>query len=121
MRNAFTIPSVFIALLAAGAIMTGGGGCAGGRTFLPAAEELAAGGALSSGVDALRRGRSVYVTECAACHRLFGPAEYSPEQWRGIVRRMAIRASIGDDQAGDLLAYLSSASRAANLESMKNR
>jgi hypothetical protein len=52
------------------------------------------------------------VTECATCHRLFLPAEYTPEQWGGIVKRMATRASLSGDQAADLLLYLSSASRA---------
>jgi hypothetical protein len=52
------------------------------------------------------------VTECATCHRLFLPAEYTPEQWGGIVKRMAARASLSGDQAADLLLYLSSASRA---------
>ncbi|MBI5420579.1 MAG: hypothetical protein HZA60_10855 [Deltaproteobacteria bacterium] len=94
-------------------IALAGPGCAGPRTSVPTAEELSAAGALSRAmdVDAMRRGRAIFVTECAACHRLYLPAEYPPEEWRGIVKRMAVRASLGGDQAADLLLYLSAASR----------
>ncbi len=106
--------TMILALLAATGTVGGLSGCAAGKASIPTAEELLAAGAPSKGADpaALRRGRAVFVTECAACHRLFLPAEYSPEQWRGIVKRMAGRASLGGDQAADLLLYLSSASRA---------
>ncbi|MGE5699849.1 MAG: hypothetical protein ACM31N_07280 [Deltaproteobacteria bacterium] len=87
--------------------------CAAGKASIPTADELRASGALPAGtdLDALRRGRAIMVTECAACHRLFLPHEYSPEQWRGIVKRMAARASLGGDQAADLELYLSVAGR----------
>ncbi|HEY7587033.1 MAG TPA: hypothetical protein VH866_11050 [Candidatus Deferrimicrobiaceae bacterium] len=87
--------------------------CAAGKASIPTADEMRASGAIPAGtdLDALRRGRAIMVTECATCHRLFLPAEYPPEQWRGIVKRMAARASLGGDQAADLELYLSVASR----------
>lgn len=90
-------------------------GCAGGRSAIPTAEELYAAGAVPAGadVDAVRRGRAVYVTECGACHRLHLPSEYAPEEWRTIAGRMAERASLGTGQAADLEAYLAAASRAS--------
>jgi mono/diheme cytochrome c family protein len=102
------------ALLAFAGGAAGLSGCAAGKASIPTAEALGAAGGLSGGTDvsALRRGRAILVTECANCHRLFLPAEYSPEQWGGIVQRMANRASLGEDQAADLLLYLSAASRA---------
>ena len=92
-----------------------GSGCAGPRSSVPTADELSAAGALPRGLDldAIRRGRVIFVTECGACHRLYLPGEYSPEEWRPISRRMAERASLGTDQAVDLEAYLTAASRAA--------
>ena len=103
-----------LAFLAAAGVVGGITGCATGKTSIPTAEEMGAAGALPNGADAdaLRRGRAVLVTECAACHRLFRPEEYSPEQWRGIVARMARRASLTVDQAADLLLYLVAAGRA---------
>jgi hypothetical protein len=100
--------AVVIVSLAAGIFA-----CAAGKASIPTAEEMRASGAIPAGtdLDALRRGRAIMVTECSACHKLFLPAEYSPEQWRGIVKRMAARASLGGDQAADLELYLSVASR----------
>jgi mono/diheme cytochrome c family protein len=106
--------TMILVWLAAAGVAGGISGCATGKASIPTADALGAAGALPGGtdLDALRRGRAILVTECAACHRLFLPAEYSPEQWGGIVKRMANRASLGEDQAADLLLYLSAASRA---------
>lgn len=110
-RNGALIAGTF--LMAVLALAAGIAGCAAGKASIPTPEDLYAAGALPKGadVDALRRGRAVLVTECASCHRLFLPGEYSPEQWRGIVARMARRASLSGDQAADLNLYLSVASR----------
>ena len=106
--------TMILALLATAGVVGGLSGCAGGKASIPTADALGAAGALPRGtdLDALRRGRAVLVTECATCHRLFLPAEYSPEQWGGIVKRMANRASLGEDQAADLELYLAVSSRA---------
>lgn len=89
-------------------------GCAGGKASVPTAEQLSAAGALPRGsdVDAVRRGRVVFVTECGACHRLYLPAEYAPQKWRTIATRMGIRASLGEEQIADLVEYLTAASSA---------
>lgn len=113
MSKPFLRMTMVLALLAAAGAAGGISGCAAGKAAIPTAEELRAGAALPEGadLDALRRGRAIFVTECAACHKLFPPKAHSPEQWRPIVKRMAGRASLGGDQAADLLLYLSSASR----------
>jgi len=114
MSKPFLRMSMVLALLAAAGVVGGLSGCATGKASLPTADALGAAGALPRGtdMDALQRGRAILVTECANCHRLFLPAEYSPEQWRGIVKRMANRASLGEDQAADLELYLAVSSRA---------
>lgn len=113
MSKPFLRMAMILALLAATGVVAGLSGCAAGKASIPTADELGAVGALprGTGLDALRRGRAVLVTECAACHRLFLPHEYTPEQWRGIVKRMADRASLGRDQAADLELYLAVSSR----------
>lgn len=110
-RNGTRITGMF--LVAILCLAAGIAGCAAGKAAIPTAEELYAVGALPMGadLDALRRGRAIFVTECAACHRLFPPNAYSPEQWRGIVKRMSRRASLGGDQTADLAIYLTVASR----------
>ena len=113
MSKPFLRMTMVLALLAAAGVAGGLSGCATGKASLPTANALGAAGALPRGtdIDALRRGRAILVTECANCHRLFLPAEYSPEQWGGIVKRMANRASLGEDQAADLYLYLFTASQ----------
>ena len=114
MRKPFLFWGTGVALAVAGIFASGLGGCAGAPLRLPTAEELApaVAGRQAGDVEALRRGRATYVTECAACHRLYAPAEYAPEQWREIVARMARRSSLPGDQAAELLLYLAAASRA---------
>ncbi len=114
MKRRFGAPLAGMLLGAVLALAAGITGCAAGKASIPTADELSAAGALPKGADreALRRGRAILVTECGVCHRLFLPTEYSREQWGGIVKRMAARASLSGDQAADLLLYLSSASRA---------
>jgi mono/diheme cytochrome c family protein len=114
MRRSLRRAVIASALLALVGGAAGLSGCAAGKASIPTADDLSAVGVLPKGADpeALQRGRAILVTECGVCHRLFLPAEYSPEQWGGIVKRMAARASLSGDQAADLLLYLSSASRA---------
>lgn len=111
-RNGALLARTF--LVAVLALAAGIAGCAVGKASIPTAEDLYAAGPLPRGadMDALRRGRAVLVTECAACHRLFLPGEYSTGRWRGIVKRMAARASLSGDQAADLELYLTVSSRA---------
>lgn len=115
MRKPLLCMVIGMALLASAGMTAGLSGCAETRAVLPTPEELAVSGALPGGADAeaLRRGRAIFVTECAACHRLYWPNEYSPGQWRGIVKRMAGRASLSGSQAADLDLYLSVASESS--------
>lgn len=115
MKRRKGIRTVGMVLVAALSLAAGAAGCAGGRASVPTGEQLSAAGALPRGtdMDAIRRGRTIFVTECGACHRLYLPQEHSPEEWRPIARRMGYRASLGDDQIADLEAYLTAASRAA--------
>ena len=114
MRKPLLRMTMILALLAATGVAGGLSGCAAGKASIPTADALGAAGGFPEGTDtaALRRGRDILVTECATCHRLFLPAEYSPEQWGGIVKRMATRASLSGEQATDLELYLKAASRA---------
>jgi hypothetical protein len=116
MDKSFLRTTLVLAMLSVAGLAGGVIGCATGRTSIPTAEELGAAGSLPKGADlgALRRGRAILVTECATCHKLFLPDEYSREEWPGIIARMARRASLGEEQAADLLLYLSATSRVGN-------
>jgi hypothetical protein len=61
-------------------------------------------------LEALRKGRALAVTECMDCHRFFWPEEYTPSEWREIIRRMAPLSSLTKEQAMDLARYMEAAS-----------
>lgn len=91
-------------------------GCATSSNLrLPTAERLSLSGVVTDGVsvESLERGRIIAVTECASCHRHYQPGDYSPSEWRSLVRRMAKRSSLSRDQTTDLEHYYSAANRAA--------
>ena len=47
----------------------------------------------------LAEGKSLFENNCAKCHRLYGPKEFSSEEWKPIVSRMQKKAHL-DDVAG---------------------
>lgn len=65
-------------------------------------------------VDSLRRGMVISQTECVECHRIYWPAEFPPERWQGIARKMGKRAGLDRGQVEDMRFYLQSASRNLN-------
>jgi hypothetical protein len=89
-------------------------GCSTLDSSLPTAESLLIYEIVPKDVDtkALNRGRALAVTECSGCHRFFFPQEYSPEEWRRIIRAMGKRMSLGGKQIEDLNLYFQLTSRA---------
>jgi hypothetical protein len=61
---------------------------------------------------AVRRGRTLSITECSGCHRVYRPNEYSRDEWSSIVRKMGARASLNESQMRDLEAYYVAAAKA---------
>jgi len=61
----------------------------------------------------LERGRSTYVARCATCHALQEPKAKPADKWPGIVEEMRTvhKAKLTDDEARDVVRYLTSASR----------
>lgn len=46
----------------------------------------------------LDRGRSIYLSRCGGCHRLYAPSDRAPEAWPSAVDEMAERARLDADQ-----------------------
>lgn len=63
-------------------------------------------------------GRAEFVSLCSRCHELPDPGSYAPEDWTGVVVRMAERmtsmlgAALTPDQQRDIARYLAAASAA---------
>ena len=56
--------------------------------------------------DGLGRGRDLYVGRCTRCHGAVAVASRTPQQWREIVPRMAVKARLTEAETADLAAYV---------------
>lgn len=52
------------------------------------------------------RGRELYITSCARCHRPEPVARYGIEQWRQILPRMLAESKLGEEEAEAVEAYV---------------
>lgn len=51
-------------------------------------------------------GLYLYERNCAKCHRLYKPDEYTAQEWRPILEKMQKMAEITDDDREKIYAYL---------------
>lgn len=54
----------------------------------------------------LAEGKSLYENSCARCHRLYEAKEYSAEEWKPIVLRMAPKARLTAEQGQKIYNYV---------------
>jgi hypothetical protein len=90
-------------------------GCAGNsRIPHPTAKhvELAERNGQVTSLGALKVGRSLYISRCGACHSLKEPGLLDPQDWPGMVERMAENAKLNPDQQRAITQYLVGASAA---------
>lgn len=97
-------------ILLAGALLPGG--CAALVNVAPPVTPAMV--AVSGGADAatLDRGRRIFTTQCAACHRADPVTKFSFPEWRRIVAEMKERTKLDAAQESALLAYLQAAPKA---------
>lgn len=84
-------------------------GCAGtSRIPHPTAKhvELAERNGQVTTLAALKVGRSLYISRCAACHALKEPGFLDPGDWPGMVERMSENAKLNPDQQRAITQYL---------------
>jgi mono/diheme cytochrome c family protein len=55
---------------------------------------------------ALAEGKGLYENNCAKCHKLYDPADYTAEKWTGILKWMQPKAQITDEQRTSIYNYL---------------
>ncbi|OYU79405.1 MAG: cytochrome C [Flavobacterium sp. BFFFF1] len=56
--------------------------------------------------DAHAKGQSLYENNCAKCHKLFAPADFSQQDWRPILARMQKKARLDDADMGLITNYI---------------
>jgi mono/diheme cytochrome c family protein len=78
-----------------------------GTVLLPVTNEMARTGAASSGsLVQLERGRTLYASRCIECHTLPAINAHTVSEWPHLVRWMAKRASLEQDQTDAVIAYI---------------
>ena len=50
--------------------------------------------------------RQIFSERCSSCHALHRPGEFTANHWASIIRTMAFRAALNDDQADLIVKYL---------------
>lgn len=56
--------------------------------------------------EQLSRGRELYQTRCATCHRPFMPSAFAPDDWPGRVAAMQARAELRGEERTAIERYL---------------
>lgn len=56
----------------------------------------------------LKKGREIYVNNCASCHQLYMPNKFSDQAWMDNLNEMQERAKITDDQKLLIYQYITS-------------
>lgn len=54
----------------------------------------------------LAEGKGLYENNCAKCHNLYNPSDYTAEEWNPILERMKKKAKIDDATTAKIYAYL---------------
>jgi cytochrome c5 len=54
----------------------------------------------------LVEGKGIFENNCANCHDLYAPQDFTAEQWKPILLRMQIEAKISDEEREKVYAYL---------------
>lgn len=90
-------------------------GCAGIEQLAPPVGEPALLEAVAMGVVAedVRNGRTIYITDCARCHRPEAVTRYTEAQWRKTLPWMSGEAMLSPDDAAAVKAYVLVTLRAA--------
>ena len=54
----------------------------------------------------LEHGKSIFMANCAKCHKLKEPGSRTPDEWNKVLKRMIPKAKLSDDDGKLVRAYL---------------
>ncbi len=57
-------------------------------------------------LEDLKKGREIYVNNCASCHQLYAPNKFSEKEWEENLNRMQGRAKISDTEKQLIYQYI---------------
>jgi mono/diheme cytochrome c family protein len=58
--------------------------------------------------EALAEGKTLFENNCAKCHNLYNPKDFSSEQWQSILIRMQKEAGLDYTQIASISNYINS-------------
>lgn len=74
------------------------------QTISPNAETNSTIAKLSN--EILKKGENLYSLRCGKCHRLPTPSEFTVDEWKPIMVRMAPKAKLNAEETNRILAYV---------------
>lgn len=51
-------------------------------------------------------GKRIFETNCAKCHDLYNPKQFTAQQWEPILKRMQVKAQLDDTQREKIYSYI---------------
>ena len=70
--------------------------------YKPAKKDVTPGASLAE----LKKGRELYINNCASCHTLYEPERYDTARWNRIMNKMAPKAHINNQDKALILKYV---------------
>jgi Cytochrome c1 len=70
--------------------------------YKPAKKDVTPGASLAE----LKKGRQLYISNCASCHSLYEPERYDTARWRRIMDRMAPKSHLNDENKALIWKYV---------------
>lgn len=58
--------------------------------------------------EEIAQGKTLYENNCAKCHKLFAPADFTQKKWEPILARMQKKARMDDAQMTVISSYITS-------------
>ena len=92
--------------------------CASTGHSMPTPAKLIELGIVDAGADveSLKRGRTLAIMDCRACHRQYWPQEFRTKRWARLSENMGRLAALRNDQIDDLMQYMIAASKTTEAE-----
>jgi mono/diheme cytochrome c family protein len=59
----------------------------------------------------LEYGRSTYISNCAGCHQLHRPSEYTASEWGNVFPEMATKARLSSLDSASVISYLKASAK----------
>ena len=67
---------------------------------------------MAAGSPSVMEGERVYNAKCGKCHDLKKPSEYNAKEWTSIMKSMAPKAKLNEEERTNVMAYVENGAKA---------